>query len=90
MNTKIILEYLSALSRNNNREWYHEHKEEFQKANALPLLDNRFPFFTIVRDIIPYHCRCFFEHICKQASAHKGLIVWFYGNGAFPHDKTFQ
>ena len=34
MNTKIILEYLSALSRNNNREWYHEHKEEFQKANA--------------------------------------------------------
>ena len=26
MNTKIILEYLSALSRNNNREWYHEHR----------------------------------------------------------------
>ena len=34
MNTQIILDYLSSLSANNNREWYHAHKAEHQAANA--------------------------------------------------------
>lgn len=34
MNTGMILEYLTGLSENNNREWYHEHKEEYRRANA--------------------------------------------------------
>ena len=34
MNTQIIIDYLSELSRNNNREWYHANKEAFKKANA--------------------------------------------------------
>lgn len=34
MNTAIILKYLSELSENNNREWYHAHKEEYKEANA--------------------------------------------------------
>ena len=34
MNTGVILEYLTGLSENNNREWYHEHKEEYRRANA--------------------------------------------------------
>ncbi len=34
MNTQIIMNYLSALSRNNNREWYHGNKEDYKKANA--------------------------------------------------------
>lgn len=34
MNTTIILNYLSELSENNNREWYHAHKPEFQAANT--------------------------------------------------------
>lgn len=34
MNTQFILDYLHDLSRNNNREWYHDHKNEYQKANA--------------------------------------------------------
>lgn len=33
MNTAIILKYLSELSENNNREWYHSHKAEYQEAN---------------------------------------------------------
>lgn len=33
MNTKLILDYLSGLSENNNREYYHSHKEEYKKAN---------------------------------------------------------
>ena len=33
MDTQIILNYLSQLSKNNNREWYHEHKKENKAAN---------------------------------------------------------
>lgn len=34
MNTDKILNYLWDLSKNNNREWYHAHKAEYQEANA--------------------------------------------------------
>ncbi|EOS24485.1 hypothetical protein C806_01996 [Lachnospiraceae bacterium 3-1] len=34
MNTQFMMDYLSALSRNNNREWYHANKEDYKKANA--------------------------------------------------------
>lgn len=34
MNTQMILDYLTALSVNNNREWYHANKEEYRRANA--------------------------------------------------------
>ena len=35
MDTPFIMNYLTALSMNNNREYYHAHKEDFKKANAL-------------------------------------------------------
>ena len=34
MNTRMILDYLTELSVNNNREWYHAHKAQYQAANA--------------------------------------------------------
>ena len=34
MDTKKILTYLTDLSQNNNREWYHAHKAENKAANA--------------------------------------------------------
>ena len=34
MNTQKILDYLSALSMNNNRDWYHVNKEDYKKANS--------------------------------------------------------
>ncbi len=34
MNTQVIIDYLSSLSMNNNREWYHANKDGFKKANA--------------------------------------------------------
>lgn len=34
METESILGYLSELSQNNNREWYHAHKAEYKAANA--------------------------------------------------------
>lgn len=30
MNTNMILSYLTDLSKNNNREWYHAHKKELK------------------------------------------------------------
>lgn len=34
MNTQLILDYLTALSEHNEREWYHAHKTEYKEANA--------------------------------------------------------
>ena len=34
MNTQIIMDYLKALSMNNNREWYHANKDDYKTANA--------------------------------------------------------
>ena len=34
MDTMLIKNYLSELSINNNREWYHANKDTFKKANA--------------------------------------------------------
>lgn len=33
MNTQVIIDYLSSLSINNNREWYHANKDDYKKAN---------------------------------------------------------
>ncbi|WP_148410735.1 DUF2461 domain-containing protein [Murimonas intestini] len=33
MNTKIMLEYLADLEKNNTKEWYNGHKEEYRAAN---------------------------------------------------------
>ena len=34
MNIQCIMDYLSVLSINNNREWYHANKDEYKEANA--------------------------------------------------------
>ena len=34
MNTQLIMDYLTALNRNNDREWYHANKDDYKKANA--------------------------------------------------------
>ena len=34
MNTQLIIDYLSSLSVNNDREWYHANKDDYKKANA--------------------------------------------------------
>lgn len=34
MNIQLVIDYLSALSMNNNREWYHANKDGYKKANA--------------------------------------------------------
>lgn len=34
MDTQLILNYLTNLSKNNNREWYHANKDAFKTANT--------------------------------------------------------
>ena len=34
VNMQVIMDYLLALGRNNNREWYHANKEAYKQANA--------------------------------------------------------
>lgn len=34
MDMKLIVQYLTNLSENNNREWYHAHKAEYKEANS--------------------------------------------------------
>lgn len=34
MNTKLIIKFLSNVAANNSREWFHEHKKEYDKAKA--------------------------------------------------------
>ena len=41
MNTQLIMDYLSALSMNNNREWYHANKDDFKRANTEFALVNK-------------------------------------------------
>ena len=44
MNTQFMLNYLAELSANNNREWYHAHKQENKDAAAqILLIDFSFP-----------------------------------------------
>lgn len=34
IDTRFMMDYLSALDANNNREWYHANKDDYKKANA--------------------------------------------------------
>ena len=44
MDTQKILTYLRNLSENNNREWYHAHKQEYKEANG--------EFEALIQDLI--------------------------------------
>ncbi len=44
MDTQTILTYLGNLSANNNREWYHAHKQEYKEANER--------FEALIRELI--------------------------------------
>ena len=39
-----IINYLTALEKNNNREWYHSHKNEYQSANE--------EFLDLIKELI--------------------------------------
>ena len=77
MNTQMILDYLSSLSTNNNREWYHAHKAEYQAANAQ--------FEELVQDLI-LQIGEFDSSILGHAP--KDLTFKLVRDTRFSHDKS--
>lgn len=77
MDTKIILSYLKSLSENNNREWYHAHKEEYKEANAQ--------FETLVQELI-LEIGKFDSNILPMEA--KNLTFKLVRDTRFSHDKS--
>lgn len=77
MNNKIILEYLSELSANNNREWYHEHKKENKEATVQ--------FEQLVQELI-YGIGTFDEGVLHNVP--KELTFKLVRDTRFSHDKS--
>ena len=77
MNTQIIIDYLTELSRNNNREWYHDHKSDYQKANA--------EFETVLQELI-FEIGNFDESILHNVP--KELTFKLVRDTRFSHDKS--
>lgn len=77
MNTRIMLEYLSRLSANNNREWYHEHKKENKEAVGQ--------FEQLVQELI-YGIGTFDESVLHNVP--KELTFKLVRDTWFSHDKS--
>ena len=77
MNTQIILKYLSELSYNNNREWYHEHKNDYKDANMQ--------FEALLQELI-FKIGKFDESILHNVP--KDLTFKLVRDIRFSHDKS--
>ena len=77
MDTKQILNYLTDLSENNNREWYHAHKTEFKEANAQ--------FEALVQELILNIGRYDSSILHNEA---KNLTFKLVRDTRFSHDKS--
>ena len=77
MNTQLILNYLNKLSENNNREWYHAHKEEYKEANAQ--------FEALVQELI-LRIGKFDSNILPREA--KDLTFKLVRDTRFSHDKS--
>ncbi len=77
MNTKIILNYLSELSLNNYRDWYHAHKKEYKEANKQ--------FEKLIQELI-YDIGAFDPSVLKNIP--KELTFKLVRDTRFSHDKS--
>ena len=77
MDTQMILTYLNSLSENNNREWYHAHKAEYQEANAQ--------FEALVQELILQIGK--FDHNIRPREA-RDLTFKLVRDTRFSHDKS--
>ena len=73
----MILTYLNSLSENNNREWYHAHKAEYQEANAQ--------FEALVQELILQIGK--FDHNIRPREA-RDLTFKLVRDTRFSHDKS--
>ena len=77
MNMSLIVNYLSELSMNNEREWYHAHKEDYKKANA--------EFEALLQALMPENGN-FDSSILNYAP--KELTFKLVRDTRFSHDKS--
>ena len=77
MNTQLILKYLTDLSENNNREWYHAHKTENKAANAA--------FESLVQELI-FRIGEFDNSVIHNEP--KSLTFKLVRDTRFSHDKS--
>ncbi len=77
MDTQTIMDYLTALAANNDREWYHAHKADYKAANAL--------FEQLVQELI-YGIGTFDNSVLHNVP--KELTFKLVRNTRFSHDKS--
>ncbi len=77
MDTQLILNYLTDLSMNNNREWYHANKDAFKKANAE---------FESLLDALILEIGTFDSSILQNSP--KDLTFKIVRDTRFSHDKS--
>lgn len=77
MNTQTIMDYLTALAANNDREWYHAHKADYKAANAL--------FEQLVQELI-YGIGAFDNSVLHNVP--KELTFKLVRDTRFSHDKS--
>lgn len=77
MDTEMMMEYLAALSANNDREWYHEHKKEYKAASEQ--------FEQLVQELI-YGIGAFDPSVLHNVP--KELTFKLVRDTRFSHDKS--
>lgn len=77
MNTQTIMDYLTSLAANNDREWYHAHKADYKAANAL--------FEQLVQELI-YGIGTFDNNVLHNVP--KELTFKLVRDTRFSHDKS--
>ncbi|VAW74051.1 hypothetical protein MNBD_GAMMA12-2732 [hydrothermal vent metagenome] len=72
--------FLTDLQKNNNREWFTENKERYQKQIVTPMLE----FMRLIQPKIAKIS----PHIIVKVKAHNGSLFRIYRDTRFSNDKT--
>ena len=75
-----LFEFLVELQANNNREWFGEHKERYERHVKQPLLD-------FIEDFEP-HLHSISKHFVADARANGGSMFRIYRDVRFSKDKS--
>ncbi|MDE0580173.1 MAG: DUF2461 domain-containing protein [bacterium] len=75
-----LFEFLVELQANNNREWFAEHKERYERHVKQPLLD-------FIEDFEPY-LHSISKHFVADARANGGSMFRIYRDVRFSKDKS--
>ena len=77
--TPELFRFLTRLKRNNNRDWFHAHKEEYVKWALEPALQFITDFAVPLRAISPY--------LVADPRTTRGSLFRIYRDTRFSHDK---